>query len=100
MAHRLATFQWFVAIAFAVSVTAKAAQHVDQAAMDIIDDVIQHSCSECHNAETSEGQLNLASLPLDLKLSDVRNRWVHIHDRVRGREMPLAPMLFQRSPAA
>ncbi len=88
MAFRLATFQWFVALAFAVSVTAKAAQPADQAAMDIIDDVIQRSCSECHNAETSEGQLNLASLPLDLRQSDVRNRWIHIHDRVRDREMP------------
>jgi mono/diheme cytochrome c family protein len=88
MVYRLATFQCVITLAFAVSLTAKAAESTDQTATTIIRDVIQNSCSECHNAETSEGKLNLASLTLDLKKTDVRARWIHIHDRVKDREMP------------
>ena len=88
MAYRLATFQCVITLAFAVSLTAKAVEPADQTAATIIENVIQHSCSECHNVETSEGKLNLTALTLELKNPDVRSRWVHIHDRVRDREMP------------
>ncbi|MFT5326933.1 MAG: mono/diheme cytochrome c family protein [Planctomycetaceae bacterium] len=88
MGQRPATFQCVITLAFAVSVTAKAVEPADQTATTIIENVIQHSCSECHNAETSEGKLNLTALTLEPKNSDVRSRWIHIHDRVRDREMP------------
>ena len=91
MARRLAAFQSVITLAFAVSLTAKVAESADQTAATIIKDVIQNSCSECHNAETSEGKLNLAALTLELTNLDVRTRWVHIHDRVRDREMPPDP---------
>lgn len=88
MACRLATFRSVITLAFAVSLTAKVAEAADPTATSFIEDVIQHSCSECHNADTTEGKLNLAALTLELKKPDIRDRWIHIHDRVRDREMP------------
>ena len=88
MAYRLATFRCLITLAFAVLLTARAAESSEQAATTIIRELIQQSCSECHNDEISEGKLNLASLALELTSTDVRSRWVHIHDRVRDREMP------------
>jgi mono/diheme cytochrome c family protein len=96
MGHRLATIQLVITLAFAVSLTAKAAEPVDASPLDVspanvINDVIQQSCLECHNAESSTGKLDLTSLALELKDPDIRSRWIHIHDRVRAGEMPPAP---------
>ena len=45
-------------------------------------------CIECHNAETSEGGLNLAELPRHLEQRDNFAHWVKVHDRIAAGEMP------------
>src|SRR3954463_11031837 len=45
-------------------------------------------CTECHDAETKKGDLDLASFRLDLNDPQNFSRWVLIHDRVAAGEMP------------
>lgn len=42
-------------------------------------------CSDCHNATTQEGELNLAALRFDVA---GRDRWITIFDRAKAGEMP------------
>src|SRR5687767_2303869 len=49
---------------------------------------IEKHCSECHNADSKSGGLDLAGLGADLSDPAVFQRWVKIHDRVRSGEMP------------
>lgn len=49
---------------------------------------VESNCSDCHNAETHEGELDLTSLRFDLSSSDSRLRWIKIHDRLENLEMP------------
>ena len=50
--------------------------------------LIQQSCLECHDTETAEGGLDLSLLSFELSDRWVRDRWIHIHDRVQKGEMP------------
>jgi hypothetical protein len=45
-------------------------------------------CTECHDAETKKGDLDLTSFKLDLENPQNFSRWVLIHDRVASGEMP------------
>ena len=54
-------------------------------------------CFECHDKETHEGGLDLASLKLDPNNPDNFARWVKIHDRIESGEMP--PKNQPRPPA-
>jgi hypothetical protein len=56
-------------------------------AVDQKDFVAKH-CLECHNAETKEGGLDLATLKPDFASAETFARWVKIHDRVEAGEMP------------
>jgi hypothetical protein len=47
-------------------------------------------CTECHDAETNKGDLDLTSFKLDLANAQNFSRWVLIHDRVASGEMPPA----------
>ena len=49
---------------------------------------VEQHCTECHDADTKKGGLDLASLPFDLKDGTNFNQWVKVHDRVRSGEMP------------
>jgi hypothetical protein len=42
----------------------------------------------CHSGESPEGNLNLKTGLVDLQDSEVRQRWVYLHDRVAQGEMP------------
>lgn len=71
--------------------------HVDSAyaddgansdALPMVTNFLKQSCSDCHNAETAEGGLNLDLLPWQLKGSKNREQWILIHDRIEKGEMP------------
>ncbi|MCE9603649.1 MAG: DUF1592 domain-containing protein [Planctomycetia bacterium] len=49
---------------------------------------IETHCSECHDAGTKKGGLDLTDLKPDLADRAVLQRWVSVHDRVRDGEMP------------
>ena len=54
-------------------------------------DVVPHlnqTCLGCHEGESAEGGLDLASLPFDLSDPSIRDRWIRLHDRVEKGEMP------------
>ena len=50
--------------------------------------IIKQVCFDCHNADNTEGDLNLARMPWSLDDVIVRKQWVKIHDRVAAGEMP------------
>jgi hypothetical protein len=77
---------------FAATVGALAGQAraADPDATSVIDRVITTSCLACHDADSAEGGLNLASLRFDVSDRSLRQRWVRIHDRVMNGEMPPA----------
>ncbi len=54
-------------------------------------EIIKTHCHECHNSETKEGGLDLASSKTDLNDAQLRTQWIHVFDRVRKKEMPPAP---------
>ena len=47
----------------------------------------QH-CTECHDAETKKGGLDLTALRADFTNVATFSRWVKVHDRVQAGEMP------------
>lgn len=49
---------------------------------------IQNHCSDCHDADSHKGGLDLTSLPFDLDSPKTFDLWVKVHDRVRDGEMP------------
>ena len=57
----------------------------------------QH-CTECHDAETKKGNLDLTALKPDLADSETFARWVKVHDRIESGEMP--PKKKGRPPVA
>ncbi len=55
---------------------------------EVTADFLSKHCFDCHNAETTEGGLNLRDL--DLHLEDNKNlaRWINVFDKVDQGEMP------------
>ena len=54
-------------------------------------------CSDCHNAETKKGGLDLSSLKRDFAKPEDFARWVKVYDRLEAGEMP--PKKKARPPA-
>ena len=47
-------------------------------------------CTDCHNATTQEGGLDLSALSMDLRQPAALAKWIRIHDRIAKGEMPPA----------
>ena len=45
-------------------------------------------CTECHDAETKKGNLDLGTLGADLTATESFAHWVKVHDRLEAGEMP------------
>ena len=45
-------------------------------------------CTECHDAETKKGNLDLTALKPDFADAETFARWVKVHDRIESGEMP------------
>ena len=50
--------------------------------------LIEQNCTDCHDAETKKGKLDLTALTFDLADSKAMDRWVQVFDRVENGEMP------------
>ena len=53
-----------------------------------LSDLLDQSCLHCHEGDSAEGGLDLASLSSNLGDPNTAAKWVRIHDRVRDGEMP------------
>lgn len=53
-----------------------------------IAEFVQDNCIACHDSGTTEGDLNLEALAMELKDPDNFHSWERIYDRVRTGEMP------------
>lgn len=53
--------------------------------------LIRQTCLDCHDGESAEGGLDLASLAFTLDDRGLRDRWILIHDRIHAGEMPPDP---------
>ena len=51
-------------------------------------DFIEKRCTECHDADTKKGNLDLAVLSTDFSKAENFTRWVKIFDRIESGEMP------------
>ncbi len=49
---------------------------------------LQKHCTECHDADTKKGGLDLTVLKFDLAIATNFSTWVLVHDRVSSGEMP------------
>ncbi len=59
-----------------------------------LDAQIRQTCLDCHDGDSAEAGLDLASLTFTLDDQDLRDRWVLIHDRIHAGEMPPDPTSF------
>jgi hypothetical protein len=50
--------------------------------------LIEQNCTDCHDAETKKGKLDLTALTFDLADPKGMERWVQVFDRVENGEMP------------
>ena len=57
-------------------------------AAEVVSQSVKKTCIDCHNSQTSEGDLDLSSLPFDQTDRNTREQWIRIHDRIQQREMP------------
>lgn len=53
--------------------------------------LIRQTCVECHDGDSAEARLDLASLAFALDDRELRDRWILIHDRIHAGEMPPDP---------
>ena len=53
-----------------------------------LSEFVKKHCAACHNAETREGSLDLASLKQDFVDPESGPRWVKVHDRISAGTMP------------
>ncbi|MBX3742928.1 MAG: DUF1588 domain-containing protein [Akkermansiaceae bacterium] len=53
-----------------------------------IPEILENRCTDCHDAETKKGNLDLTALPFDLEDPKTFAKWVKVHDRVLEHEMP------------
>ena len=53
--------------------------------------LIRENCLDCHDGDSAEGGLDLASLAFTLDDRGLRDRWILIHDRIHAGEMPPDP---------
>ena len=53
--------------------------------------LIRQACLDCHDGDSTEGGLDLASLAFTLDDRGLRDRWILIHDRIHAGEMPPDP---------
>ncbi|HVJ44756.1 MAG TPA: DUF1592 domain-containing protein, partial [Luteolibacter sp.] len=51
-------------------------------------EMFENRCTDCHDAETKKGGLDLTALGFDLSNPKTFATWVKIHDRVEDHEMP------------
>ncbi len=49
---------------------------------------LERHCFDCHDQESSKGDLDLAGVRHDLSIEKLRTLWIQIHDRVAKGEMP------------
>lgn len=49
---------------------------------------LDRHCYDCHDGETSKGDLDLPRIKHQLTEPNIRAQWIHIHDRVKKGEMP------------
>ncbi|MEO2011600.1 MAG: DUF1588 domain-containing protein [Pirellulaceae bacterium] len=56
--------------------------------------LIRQTCLDCHDGDSAEGGLDLASLPFTLDDRELRDRWILIHDRIHAGEMPPDPTML------
>jgi len=54
-------------------------------------ELIRQTCLDCHEGDSAEGGLDLASLAFTLDDRVLRDRWILIHDRIHAGEMPPDP---------
>jgi len=59
---------------------------------------LEAHCTECHDADTKKGNLDLTALKPDFKDLENFARWVKVHDRIQSGEMP--PKKKEKPPAA
>lgn len=59
-----------------------------------IANVLASVCADCHNGETTEGDLDLGAVSWTLSDRKVRDDWVLIHDRIAKHEMPPDPNML------
>jgi hypothetical protein len=60
------------------------------ASAEIVRAFFENNCTECHDADTHKGNLDLTALKPDFSDSAAFATWVTIHDRVQNGEMPPA----------
>lgn len=53
-----------------------------------VKEVLGSYCTDCHDAETKKGNLDLTALGFDLDNPKTFATWVKVHDRVHDHEMP------------
>lgn len=53
--------------------------------------LIRQTCVDCHDGDSAEGGLDLASLAFTLDDRELRDPWILIHDRIHAGEMPPDP---------
>ncbi|MFK7776754.1 MAG: DUF1587 domain-containing protein, partial [Gimesia sp.] len=75
-------------LALIVAQTISAAEPENPQQDKVVAETIKQTCIECHNADTSEGGLNLTRVAWRLDNKAVRGIWVQIHDRIAAGEMP------------
>jgi hypothetical protein len=76
--------RWLIAVCALLALALSRAAAADRD----LQTFVQNHCSECHDAETKKGDLDLTALKLDVANPTNFSKWVLVHDRVAAGEMP------------
>jgi hypothetical protein len=55
---------------------------------DAVQAFLKRNCVDCHDDDTTKGDLDLTALPFDLSNREAFRRWAYVYDRVTAGEMP------------
>ena len=90
---KLFASNWLTVLMVALSATSQGKEGVPLA-------FVERNCMDCHDAEVTEGGLDLEALSTDLDDDDARRKWIRVFDRVHLKEMPPKKKKKQPEPAA
>ncbi len=77
-----------LALLTALLLTTLPALHAADKLPQPIATLIEQNCTDCHDAETKKGKLDLTALTFDLADPKAMDRWVQVFDRVENGDMP------------
>jgi len=85
---------WTASVLWLLLMNCRASRPANAETPEPLSNLLQQACLDCHDGDSAEGGLDLATLDFTLANRKLRDRWILIHDRILAGEMPPDPTML------